>query len=482
MAINLTEASLYGVGRGEAAVWGSNKALDELKLQQKQDQLRRAKEDAELQDQVAKVNIDAARNEDLPEIMQRYGTIKSTFAKMRGTTNSQERIKLQAELNEQKAELSRAVNVSKTVAGGLKTIGDLRLTHADQLSDDFASKYTELSKLSSFDPRFGELSNDLSNNAMAPKFDVQKYSKGLADKSVKKVAPTEQMTYSGGLKRVERVEGQHLDADNILNNAASDYKNDKEFRRFINYTYKDVPADEAVKKYAAEVYTTHKDAYDEVKKVNVASQWDQRSAPMSQMDKWRIAHGYDPKKEGRQKTQGEIEATDRQDLIEGMWKGVAGTGERVNAEMVGRGGYDGGLKITKQGSKMAITVPSRTATYIDGAGETKSKVFDSRTVVIDKNNPADKFKLSALVSEITGEKITATKFNTTQGKSKKLINPAGTTAPKQPASAPAPKQSAPAKADADDKVQFIMPNGDLIRVPKKNQDALLKKFPKAKRA
>src|SRR5690606_27762677 len=144
---------------------------------------RRQKEDAELADEVSKINYDAARTQDLPEILNRYGKIKNIFTKIRGTQNTMDRIKLQAELNQEKAELTRGVNMSKQAARQLGDLGKLRLTNPNEISDDFTPKYRTLNSLSVFDPKFATLAEETASTALIPKFDQIGTAKKLAEAS-----------------------------------------------------------------------------------------------------------------------------------------------------------------------------------------------------------------------------------------------------------------------------------------------------------
>jgi len=277
MAVDTQEANLYGVGRGAAQVWGTNRALAGLQEAQKQAQLRRQKEDAEIADQVAKINYDAARNEDLPTILDQYGKIKNTFTQLRGTQNTMERIKLQAKMNEQKAELSRSVNLSKQAATQIHDLGQLRLTHADDISDDFNPMFKTLSSTSTFDPKFTDHANTLSTSALVPKFDQQAYSKKLLDQSIENINGGKVMQEKNGkLTRQYQEVGSRLNEDNILKNVINAYTQDRKFQKYIHSNYKDMPVDQAVKQYAADLYVGNKDAYDKVKQQNVGSQWDER--------------------------------------------------------------------------------------------------------------------------------------------------------------------------------------------------------------
>ncbi|WP_312697037.1 hypothetical protein [Sphingobacterium mizutaii] len=407
MAIDRTEAALYGKGQGGAFVWGENTALKGLKEFQKQDQLRRMKEDAEIQESMSKISTDGARTQDLPEILTRYQGVKQTFAKLKGTTNPQERIKLQTEYNEKKMEVSRAVEASKTYAATLVEAGKLRLTRPDDLSDTYAKDFAEVSGLSVFDPKTPERVNAFMATAVAPKFDHMGYSKKILDRSVEQIQGKETTVRSGSLTRLQREEGEALNLDNVLNNSINAYTNDRDFKRYVDRTYKGQEPEDALKTYASELYTANKDAYNKVKVKDVASQWDQRAPITSEYQRWQMSRP----REGEKLTQGEQQISDRQQWIEDMWNKVPGSGERLKNIVAGVGGYDGDVKIRVNGDKIRIGVPDKRETSVDQDGTVKVKVVPGREVEFSRNDPNQKHKLNALLNDLTDEKVTPSKFN-----------------------------------------------------------------------
>lgn len=272
MAIDTNEASLYGVGKGAAFVWGRNKALDGLERQMQQDQLRRAKEDAELSEQVGKINYDAARNEDLPEILNKYGQIKNTFTKIRGTQNQMERIKLQSALNEQKSELSRAVNLSKQAAQQLGELGKLKLTKPDELSDDFVPNYKTLNSLSVFDPKFKELAENTANTALAPKFDQLGTNEKILKTALDNLNPSDvkKQDLGGGKSSYYREKGTQLNKESLIKGVVSEVTNSKPMQRQVAKLYPNLSFQEGVKAYADDLYDQNKARFDKVERVGAS--------------------------------------------------------------------------------------------------------------------------------------------------------------------------------------------------------------------
>lgn len=285
MAIDTTEANLYRTGAGDAFVWGNNRALSMLQQQYDQDKLRRAKEDAELSEQVGKINYDAARNEDLPEILKRYGDIKNTFTKIRGTQDQMERIKLQSELNEKKSELSRAVNLSKQAATQLGELGKLRLTKPDELSDDFVPNYKTLNSLSVFDPKFKELSETTASTALSPKFDNIGVAKKLADASVFNIpeSAVKVQNLPNGNKSFYTESGKKLDRKALEQNVVTELGSNKPLQRQLTKLYPDMPIADAVKAYTDDLYEGMRGKYDII---------DRKGASVQQPDRFYEHYNY----------------------------------------------------------------------------------------------------------------------------------------------------------------------------------------------
>lgn len=269
MAVDLTEASQYGVGKSDAFVWGQNRSLQGLERAYQQEQLRKQKEEAELADQLAKVNTDGVRDADLDPVMKRYDELKNTFAKIRGTRDQMERIKLQAQLNQQKTELSRAVSISKAAAQQEADLGKIPLTNPDNISDDFVPSYSKLRTLSVFDPNYKTQAEYITANGVLPKFDNNAYSKVLLDRSVENVQGAEQRKKDGRLNYVIREEGSKLNEANILKNAAQAYTTDRRFQKFIDREYAGMKPQEAITRYSKDLFEANRDAYNKVKEKNV---------------------------------------------------------------------------------------------------------------------------------------------------------------------------------------------------------------------
>ncbi|WP_298845502.1 hypothetical protein [uncultured Clostridium sp.] len=272
MAIDTTEANLYGTGKGEAFVWGQNRALGMLQQQYQQDQLRRQKEDAEIADQVGKINYDAARQEDLPELMKRYSDIKNTFSKYRGTQDAMDRIRLQADMNQKKADFSRAVNLSKQAGQQLGELGKLRLSKPDEISDNFGTNYKNLAGLSVFDPRFKELADQTSNTALAPKLDEIGIAKKIADASVN-VLPQGQVKVQNlpdGGKSYYTEKGKELSLDAIKQNAIAEAQSNRPLQRYLAKTFPGKTMAESIDQYSQGIYDGMKGKYNQRERVGAS--------------------------------------------------------------------------------------------------------------------------------------------------------------------------------------------------------------------
>ena len=118
------------------------------------------------------------------------------------------------------------------------------------------------------------------------------------------------------------------------------------------------------------------------------------------------------------KSTGSDQETYRQQWVDDMWSGKEGSGEKLKSIVGAKAGYDKDLGIIVKGDKITFNIPSKTSVTINDEGEEKSKTIPGRTVTVDKNKPEDKQKLNTLISDLTGENINPTKFNTVGGKGK----------------------------------------------------------------
>lgn len=428
MAIDTTEASLFGMGRGSAQIWGQNRSLAMLQQQMQQDQLRRQKEDAEIADQVGKINYDAARTEDLPEILNRYGKIKNIFTQIRGTQNAMDRIKLQAQLNQEKAELSRGVNLSKQAARQLGDLGKLRLTNPDEISDDFTPKYKTLNSLSVFDPKFTTLAEETAATALVPKFDELATMKKIADASVKKIPQSDIKSQKvGGGTSYYREAGQLLDKDAFATNIASEVAKSKGMQNQVKRLYPDLPFVDAVKAYTDDRYNGMKGAYEEMKKTGASvvkpDNWMQKALFQDQLIRKRKADGI---------TGGEDDtpATFWQNTINDAIDEKPNSGEfmfdSIAANVLEKGqNMDGRIKLNKNSNgTITVTVPKITKSDISAtsSGKVENKITQIKPEKKFTYNPKDRLQSSKTLTDIiniyTGEKIPYSKQFTEGGKGK----------------------------------------------------------------
>lgn len=272
MAIDTTEASLYGIGRGDAQVWGANKSIQGLQQAYQQEQLRKQKEDAKMQEEIAKINYDAARPQDLGGVMKRYDAIKDTYSKLRGNMNASERIKLQTNLNQQKADLTNFVALSKQAAGQLGDLGKLRLTHSDELSEDFVPSYSKLNSLSVEDPKFASSAEQLTANAIQKKFDKLGFEKKILDSSIENIPESaiKKQDLGGGNTAYYTEKGVRLNPTSLLKNLENGIKADKGAMRTVAKLYDGLDIDKAVQQYAKDLYESSRGRYDKLERTGAS--------------------------------------------------------------------------------------------------------------------------------------------------------------------------------------------------------------------
>lgn len=264
MAIDRTEVGLYGIGRGAAQVWGENRALNDLQRAVQQDKIFRQKQEEQLSTELGKINIDAAREADLPELMKKYDGLKDTFYKLGQTRDNMERLKLQSQIMSQKQQLLNGVGLSKKAQQEEDTLGKLPLTHADDVVDNFGGMFSKLRGTSIFSPDYRSQAEQLTANALLPKFDNLGYQKKLLESSIENISTPERTIKNGRLNRIVADEGTRLNYDNVLNKTKQAALQDPRFRRNLLNTYQGVNPEQAVELYARDIYDQNKDAYNKV--------------------------------------------------------------------------------------------------------------------------------------------------------------------------------------------------------------------------
>ena len=468
MAIDTTEANLYGINRGAAQVWDRNRGLDLLAQQYQQDQARKQKQEAQLGDELGKININAAREADLPELMKKYDGIKDTFFKLSQTKDNMERLKLQSQIMSQKQELMNGAALSKQAQQQESEFGKLPLNHPDDLADSFVPNYSKLRKTSIFDPKYKTQAEYLSSNSLLPKFDNMGYAKKILDSSIENIQGKEQRKKDGRLNYTVREEGSRLNYDNVLDKTTQAAMSDPRFRRQLLSTYQGVTPDQAVKLYAQDIYDQNKDAYNKVKEKNVRQYMD--AAPnrylQNRLIDLQLGIGKDKKQDDG--------VLYRQKTISDMLANKPGSGERLKSLLQAKGNYsnselDNMIGAPKGSNFIEFRIPQKTIKYTNSDGEEVSKTLDKRTVLIDKRDKNSKIKLNELLSDLTGEKISESKVQTGQS-SGKVSGTIYTEQGKQVSN-----------KSNQSTVTMVMPNGATGEIPSDKVEAFLKKYPKARR-
>lgn len=423
MAIDLTEANAYGTGRGEAFVWGENKALRGLQQQQQQEALRKQKEEADLADQLAKVSVEGVRDKDLPVIMKDYEEIKNTFAKMRGTTDRMERMKLQAQLNQQKTLLQQKTGVSKDAKAQIADGYKLRFAKPDDVSDNYGTLIKDLDNTSTFDDRFKDKAERFASGALAPKFDKLGFEKKVLDASIENIpeSAVKKQDLGGGNMSYYTEKGVRLNPRALKENLINGIKADKGAMRMVKSLYGDLAIDQAVQKYAEDLYSNSKGRYDKFDRTGASVQ--------NPIDKYNF---YNYRRANPMTSSGSSDDDNvyyTNDFMDRVFKGArgeqggAGSGEQLGAILDGKG-FDKNWKLTEgskttqnkpyhvekfvdaQGrptGKIKITIAPREVTSTNADGEQTSKRVPQKFITINGNNEeTDRSKLNAFLKEATG--------------------------------------------------------------------------------
>ena len=137
------------------------------------------------------------------------------------------------------------------------------------------------------------------------------------------------------------------------------------------------------------------------------------------------------------------DSTYRQNWINDMFDGVAGSGEKLKAAVKGNLDYDGDLRIERiksQPSKIVLRIPKQVDgkaanTVIAGIMGAGGRSKDGRTITLDKNNADDKIILNKIISELTDENVNISQLMTPGGK-KKVAGGKGSDEISQPSNDP----------------------------------------------
>lgn len=157
----------------------------------------------------------------------------------------------------------------------------------------------------------------------------------------------------------------------------------------------------------------------------------------------------------------------RQQLIDDMFSGVAGSGEKVSAIVQGQQGYQGkGLQFDLKGNNITIRVPEKIKETENADGEVKTTIIPSYSITVDRTKPQDRDKLNQLLNDVTGEKINNSKYQTGQPSGKVK----GSTVSERVGG-----------AKEKSMVTMVLPNGSTGQVPSDQVGAFLKKYPKARK-
>lgn len=229
---------LFGIGKGYSQVWQGNKGLEMLAQQDFAARKKKQQDDAELQAEVAKINYDGAKNEDVPHLIDSYSNIKKKYAEYRQATNPKDRIKLYTEIQDEKANFGQRLALSKQNVQLDGEYGKLAITKSDEIADDYHDKFKRFKSLSSFDPERIKLGEDLLKNGLKPKFDEDKYFNEKSKMYVEKVeAGTPRIVKSPFGQQSVVYDGEKFNAQGFANQVLNDLKNDRGMRATVAKMY-----------------------------------------------------------------------------------------------------------------------------------------------------------------------------------------------------------------------------------------------------
>lgn len=117
----------------------------------------------------------------------------------------------------------------------------------------------------------------------------------------------------------------------------------------------------------------------------------------------------------------------RKEWVRDMLNGVEGSGEKLKGVVEGMEGYQGEVAInTTDPNEIKIQVPARITTKIVD-GKPKSVAIPQRDFTVKKGDANAESKLNSFLNEVTGEKISESKFRTGNASGKTKTTKQGTT-------------------------------------------------------
>jgi hypothetical protein len=244
--------NLYKTGSGGAYVWQGNAGLEQLRQQDFAERKQKQKQLEELSNDFSKVNLDGAKQEDIPDLTKQYDDIRKSLAVIDSTKDRNERIRLKADYSAKKMNLLNSVYNSKQELQKDAELYKIRLTKHDDLSEEFHNDFNTYRSLPSTDPRRKELEERMSQTMWRPKLDEIAFIKGIAPMVTESVTgQVKQSRYGDGVS-FDRQDTEKINADKLKKIIIGKATSEKDTRRYIQSKYPDLPIDKAIDAFTEE--------------------------------------------------------------------------------------------------------------------------------------------------------------------------------------------------------------------------------------
>jgi len=369
---------------------------------------KRAAEQKVLYDDLSKPKMDGIREFDRPEYMREYAKMSDLYSQIEAERDPNKTAQLTLDFKKQGLFMNELIVDSKTKdkEDFVTKSNLLDPVKRGMYTDDAVDRVQKTFKLSRNDPAYQRDRNTLelrldTNKAIDTFRKSDTYLKSNGDWQ-------DPVSIAG---RQNNVNGVYTSQTKTVNPAAQvqEYltlaRNDRNTQLFFQSQYPNLPIEQAVVEFAKgrDLSEKGKSTFDPV---------DDRRA-MAIFNSNLI--------EGRQnrsnkQTASQLAGLDREQLMTDMLAGSNNARAKVSAIIAGQAGYgQKGLTISVAGSKITFAVPSKTIEIEDEYGAVVStKTIPSYPITIDKNNPQDRIKLSRMLDDVTGVKVT--------GKSERLYD------------------------------------------------------------
>lgn len=355
----IDNTQFYREGSGDSTILPSNPAIPMIRQQVAQDQQKREAQANAVASQLQKINFDKTRNADLPDLMAGYNDIKDTYNQSLATQDPAQKVALQNQLAQKQMLLQQHIANSQQALEHERIIGNLSLNPNAHLKDDFSDNYNKLTGLPLSSADYQKQAGYFNSPFVQQGVDLNANTQNMLKASL---TPTDNGyttgTLPGGIKQVYKNVGNDLDQGKMMQHTL-DQMSGKDGKAFTSALIKgygsstDAPATitpnslntlygnqgwaqglakpdantqiptndpiAAAHNYVQKQYALHKDDLTASPEA-VATQWPQRTAPLTAFEQWKIAHGVGDAAPNQM--------TPEQTLISNMKSQIPGSGEK----------------------------------------------------------------------------------------------------------------------------------------------------------